>query len=65
MRLGHGHRRSVLVLWAWTLLLSALVLYPAFYPRWNAAIPIGFAVLAAASTPSSGRAVGVTPPPPI
>jgi UDP-GlcNAc:undecaprenyl-phosphate GlcNAc-1-phosphate transferase len=47
MRLGHGHRRSVLVLWTWTGLLSALVLYPAFYPRWNAAIPIGIGVLAA------------------
>ncbi len=48
MRLGHGHRRSVVVLWTWTLLLSALVLYPAFYPQWNVAIPIGFAVLAVA-----------------
>jgi len=47
MRLGHGHRRSVLVLWTWTALLSALVLYPAFYPQWNAAIPIGVGVLAA------------------
>ena len=30
MRLGHGHRRSVLILWAWTALLSGLVLYPTY-----------------------------------
>ncbi len=30
MRLGHGHRRSVLILWAWTLLLSAIALYPTY-----------------------------------
>lgn len=45
MRLGHGHRRAVLLLWGWTLILSALVLYPTFYPKWNAAIPIVAAVL--------------------
>src|SRR5579875_2771361 len=28
MRLGHGHRRSVVILWVWTALLSGLVLYP-------------------------------------
>lgn len=28
MNLGHGHRRSVLILWTWTALLSAFVLYP-------------------------------------
>ena len=28
MDLGHGHRRSVLILWAWTALLSGFVLYP-------------------------------------
>jgi UDP-GlcNAc:undecaprenyl-phosphate GlcNAc-1-phosphate transferase len=28
MNLGHGHRRSVLILWAWTALLSLFVLYP-------------------------------------
>ncbi len=28
MRLGHGHRRSVLILWGWTALLSGVVLYP-------------------------------------
>ena len=30
MRLGHGHRRSVLILWGWTLLLSAIALYPTY-----------------------------------
>ncbi|MGH9302870.1 MAG: MraY family glycosyltransferase [Acidimicrobiales bacterium] len=47
MRLGHGHRRAVLVLWAWTAILSAVALYPSFDPRWNLAIPIGVAVLGA------------------
>ncbi len=28
MNLGHGQRRSVLILWLWTALLSAFVLYP-------------------------------------
>ena len=28
MNLGHGHRRSVLILWGWTLLLTAFVLWP-------------------------------------
>jgi UDP-GlcNAc:undecaprenyl-phosphate GlcNAc-1-phosphate transferase len=48
MRLGHGHRRAVLLLWAWTLILSGLVLYPTFYPRWNAALPFAVAILAVA-----------------
>ncbi len=30
MRLGHGQRRSVLILWAWTVVLSAIVLYPTY-----------------------------------
>jgi UDP-GlcNAc:undecaprenyl-phosphate GlcNAc-1-phosphate transferase len=33
MRLGHGQRRAVLILWAWTALMSGLVLYPTFYPH--------------------------------
>ena len=44
MRLGHGHRRAVVLMWSWTLVLSALVLYPTFYPRWNGVLP--FAVVA-------------------
>lgn len=41
MRLGHGQRRSVLILWAWTALLSALVLYPTYTGEGDAVVPIG------------------------
>ena len=41
MRLGHGHRRSVLILWAWTVLLSGLVLFPLYVSSVNAFIPFG------------------------
>lgn len=30
MRLGHGQRRSVLILWAWTVVLSAIALFPTY-----------------------------------
>jgi UDP-GlcNAc:undecaprenyl-phosphate GlcNAc-1-phosphate transferase len=30
MRLGHGQRRSVIILWTWTVLLSAIALYPTY-----------------------------------
>jgi UDP-GlcNAc:undecaprenyl-phosphate GlcNAc-1-phosphate transferase len=44
MRLGHGHRRSVAILWAWTGLLSAFVLWPVYNDRQgDALIPIGVA----------------------
>jgi len=45
LRLGHGPRRTVLILWAWTALLSGLVLYPLFGGAGNGVIP--FLVLAA------------------
>jgi UDP-GlcNAc:undecaprenyl-phosphate/decaprenyl-phosphate GlcNAc-1-phosphate transferase len=45
MRLGHGHWRSVLILWAWTALLSGFVLYPTYTGRGNAIVPIGIAAL--------------------
>ncbi len=45
MRLGHGYRRSVLILWAWTAVLSGFVLYPLFNPKGNAVIPFGVAGL--------------------
>jgi UDP-GlcNAc:undecaprenyl-phosphate GlcNAc-1-phosphate transferase len=46
MRLGHGQRRSVMILWAWTALLSALVLYPTFSNnQGNAIIPFGVLTL--------------------
>jgi UDP-GlcNAc:undecaprenyl-phosphate/decaprenyl-phosphate GlcNAc-1-phosphate transferase len=45
MRLGHGHRRSVLILWLWTALLSAFVLYPTYTGEGDAIVPIGVAAL--------------------
>jgi UDP-GlcNAc:undecaprenyl-phosphate GlcNAc-1-phosphate transferase len=45
MRLGHGHRRSVLILWAWTALLSGFVLYPTYTGKGDAFVPIGIAAL--------------------
>ncbi len=48
MRLGHGQRRSVLILWAWTTILSALVLYPAYTDRGNAVVPLAVAALGVA-----------------
>ena len=46
MALGHGQRRSVLILWTWTALLSALVLYPTYTRRGDAIVPLGIAALA-------------------
>jgi UDP-GlcNAc:undecaprenyl-phosphate GlcNAc-1-phosphate transferase len=48
MRLGHGQTRSVLILWAWTALLSSLVLYPTFTNKGNAFIPFAVAALGVA-----------------
>jgi UDP-GlcNAc:undecaprenyl-phosphate GlcNAc-1-phosphate transferase len=45
MRLGHGQRRSVLILWAWTALLSGFVLYPTYTGRGDAVVPLGVAAL--------------------
>lgn len=45
MRLGHGHRRSVAILWCWTAILSGFVLYPAYSGRGNAVVPFGIAAL--------------------
>lgn len=46
MNLGHGHRRSVVILWTWTLLLSAFVLYPTMSGRNPAYLPFGIIALA-------------------
>ncbi len=46
MRLGHGHRRSVLILWLWTALLSVFVLYPTYTGRGDGIVPVGIAALA-------------------
>jgi len=45
MRLGHGPRRSVVILWLWTALLSGLVLFPTYTNRGNAVVPLGIAAL--------------------
>ena len=45
MDLGHGQRRSVLILWLWTALLSAFVLYPVLTESDVSYIPIGAAML--------------------
>lgn len=46
VRLGHGPRRSVAILWAWTAVLSGLVLVPTFTNEGNAMVPFGIAALA-------------------
>lgn len=46
MRLGHGHGRSVAILWVWTLLLSGFVLVPTYTGRGNAVVPFVIAALA-------------------
>ena len=49
VRLGHGHRRSVWILWAWTALLSAFVLYPTYNEgRGDAIVPLGVGAAALA-----------------
>lgn len=46
LRLGHTQRRSVLILWSWTLLLSGLALYPSYSQERGAMVP--FALVAVA-----------------
>jgi UDP-GlcNAc:undecaprenyl-phosphate GlcNAc-1-phosphate transferase len=48
MEMGHGQRRSVLILWLWTAILSGSVLYPAFTQATTPLIPIGVAAVALA-----------------
>lgn len=45
IQMGHGHRRSVLILWAWTALLSGFVLTPTFTRTGNALVPFIAAAL--------------------
>ncbi len=45
MRLGHGHRRSVLILWTWTALLSGFVLYPIYSGSGDGLVPFGIAAI--------------------
>ena len=43
--LGHGHRRAVLILWAWTALLSGVVLWPTYTGKGDAIVPAGIAAV--------------------
>jgi UDP-GlcNAc:undecaprenyl-phosphate GlcNAc-1-phosphate transferase len=45
MRLGHGHRRTVLILWMWTALLCGFVLFPLYEPRTNVFLPAALGAL--------------------
>jgi UDP-GlcNAc:undecaprenyl-phosphate GlcNAc-1-phosphate transferase len=46
MRLGHGPRRTVVILWAWTALLSGIALAPVYTKEGNALVPFVIAALA-------------------
>jgi UDP-GlcNAc:undecaprenyl-phosphate/decaprenyl-phosphate GlcNAc-1-phosphate transferase len=46
INLGHGHRRSVLILWTWTALLSGFVLYPVLRDENPRYLPFGIGALA-------------------
>jgi UDP-GlcNAc:undecaprenyl-phosphate GlcNAc-1-phosphate transferase len=46
MRLGHGQRRSVAILWLWSGLLSLFVLYPVYTGKGDGLVPIAVAALA-------------------
>jgi UDP-GlcNAc:undecaprenyl-phosphate GlcNAc-1-phosphate transferase len=61
MRLGHGHRPAVLILWAWTALLSGLVLWPGVTNSHNEIPPIavgGLAILLYTLFAPRGRPAG-------
>jgi len=45
MRLGHGPRRTVVILWAWTALLSGIALVPTYTNEGNAIVPFVVAAL--------------------
>ena len=55
MRLGHGPRRAVAILWAFTALLSGVALLPVYTDKGNAIVPFIAALLGA-------RHVRVVPP---
>ena len=46
LRLGHGHRRTVMILWLWTALLCGLVLYSTITGTGGAALPFAGGALA-------------------
>lgn len=45
VRMGHGHRRTVLILWAWTALLSLVALWPTITGDGDAVVPFALAGL--------------------
>ena len=45
MDLGHGHRRSVFILWAWTALLSGFVLWPIYSRSGDGVVPFGISAI--------------------
>jgi UDP-GlcNAc:undecaprenyl-phosphate/decaprenyl-phosphate GlcNAc-1-phosphate transferase len=45
MQMGHGPRRSVLILWTWTAVLCGVVLVPTFTNQGNAVVPFLVAAL--------------------
>ena len=45
MRLGHGHRRSVVILWLWTALLSGFVMWPIYTGSGDGIVPFGIAAI--------------------
>ena len=45
MRLGHGHRRSVFILWSWTAILSGFVLWPIYSGSGDGIVPFGIAAI--------------------
>ena len=45
MRLGHGHKRTVVILWLWTALLCGFVLLPLFDTQASVFIPLGVGLL--------------------
>jgi len=46
MRLGHGPRRTVVILWAWTAVLSGIALVPTYTHAGNAMVPFAGAAMA-------------------
>jgi UDP-GlcNAc:undecaprenyl-phosphate GlcNAc-1-phosphate transferase len=46
LRIGHGHRQTVILLWSWTALLSAFALYPALTGQSTLLAPIAVAAVA-------------------
>ena len=46
VEMGHGQRRTVVILWCWTALLSGFVLVPVYTGRGNGIIPLVIAALA-------------------